>query len=147
MTQLTKGMFGTVGKPKVGLFGLETGQVGRIGEVVAEKSGWYNTRGERLGSGDLTAIDMLRISTEIEPNELFIVLDEHDSFWKFTTDTKERRDVSVPGPEYVVEHALYVIGYLSLFKIEKTNKMTVAHPAGLWFTVVKREHLKEWCVK
>ncbi len=54
-------------------FGIKSGQFS-FGAAVATNAYWYNKCGERIGHGDLYATDIERIATEIDPDELFIVV-------------------------------------------------------------------------
>jgi len=107
-------MYGTEFDGTRGLFGLRCGQI-RGGEI-AHNGGWYNHRGEKLGWGDLAAVDFGRISRELMPDELFIVLGEQNSFWEFVekigaigSQCTTTPTIEAPGVEYVTERAMYII--------------------------------------
>lgn len=76
MAQLVKGMFDS-GSASHGqkIFGLSQGQCRRIRKLVHNGS-WYNAAGEKLGSGDLAADDLYKISVRITNGEVFIVVGE-----------------------------------------------------------------------
>ncbi len=106
-------------RPNNNTFGLRCGQM-RTPQIT-HNSGWYNAVGEKIGWGDLGPEDFLRIMTEIEPGEAFLVLTEQDSFWNFTRySTSQRENVSnldseAPGVDYVMNHACWVVthGYVA----------------------------------
>jgi hypothetical protein len=92
-------------------FSIIQGQI-RNKEIV-HNGGWYNALGEKLGWGDLDEKDVVTISQELKDNELFVVMPESDSYWKFVTfegnkincDPKEQN----PGIEYLCDHCYLVI--------------------------------------
>ena len=76
--RLTKGMFGHEFAPAQGaLFGFRAGQM-RSNDYV-HNGGWYNKAGEKLGWGDLSEEDMVRLMQELEDGEFFIILPESAS--------------------------------------------------------------------
>jgi hypothetical protein len=124
--QLTKGMYGTEFNQTSGLFGLRCGQMRNIG---THNSGWYNRAGEKIGFGDLTVGDFERIASELEDNDMFIVLKEDDSFWNFVTKpglvgsmASTSPDVQAPGVDYVAEHAQYAIVASEMYVIDKRSR-------------------------
>ncbi|MCK9351946.1 MAG: hypothetical protein WCT49_01465 [Candidatus Paceibacterota bacterium] len=138
MTQLTKGMYGSEFHHLSELFGIHCGQM-RCDKKITHNSGWYNRNGEKLGWGDLDALDFQRISEEIEEGETFIVLSEQDSFRNFvkrsgvigsivTVDDAEQ----CPGIEYMAEKALYVI---TRGKLYKTNRYDSGNKVYLQYGV------------
>lgn len=116
MSRLFLGLYGSEFEPTGNLFGLRCGQM-RTRRVV-HNGGWYNRNGEKLGWGDLSNEDLRQIATGLEGGEVFIVLPETESFWKFvkpafhgptgslSTPTAEEAH---PGKEYVSEHAILVV--------------------------------------
>ncbi|MFA5830562.1 MAG: hypothetical protein WC878_01905 [Candidatus Paceibacterota bacterium] len=135
MAQLVKGMYGSERKPTGDLFGLRCGQE-RFKNRIIHNGGWYNQAGEKLGWGDLSREDFERISKELDyGGELFIVLNSHDSFWKFTTNF-DGFNVGSPGIDYVTKHAQYIILRNQLYKIDTSEKETVLDPSGLAFKVL-----------
>ena len=97
MSRLTVGMYGDGrNEPPSKLFGICTGQ---SGASLAHNAGWYNRAGERLGIGSLSADHMERISSELEEDELFIVLPErHVDYFNW-----------LPGVDFVAEHCGFII--------------------------------------
>lgn len=91
--QLTRNMFDVQGTSPA--FGIKSGQFS-FGAAVATNAYWYNKRGERIGHGDLYAIDIDRITGGIDPDELFIVV----------MSTLRKEDV-----ETVAKNANFIIGY------------------------------------
>lgn len=114
--KLVKGMFGHEFGPKVdSAFGLSAGQM-RCNYKVTHNSGWYNASGEKLGWGDLSSEDMTRIKENLDPNQVFIVLGEHDSFWNFVDHvgaigsmSSITQDAETPGRNYVEQKMDYMI--------------------------------------
>jgi hypothetical protein len=109
--RLTKGMYGTE-FDKDSLFGIHCGQI-RYREVV-HNGGWYNSVGEKIGWGDLSSQDFKKISSELQPGEVFIIVGEQDSFWSFVSfdkgaGTKIEDKEQSPGINYVIEHARWAI--------------------------------------
>lgn len=96
-------------------FGLHDSQISDPDLV--HNGGWYNMFGQKLGWGDLSPAQIFRISQEIDGDELFIVLGEHDSFWNFVMqpgltgeDALVDRSAELrPGIEYVWKKCLLMI--------------------------------------
>lgn len=82
-------------------FGLRSGQFYAL-NFIADAS-WYNQHGDLLGSGDITFENVLRISSELEENEMFILLREHASY------PLDRIDAISPGIDFVCSRASYAI--------------------------------------
>ena len=159
MAQLTKGMYGGQFDPRGKLlFGLLCGQWRGGNTKLAHNNGWYNKSGEKLGWGDLTAEDFRRISSELEESELFIILSEGDSFWKFVKwpETITHRcigsmvqvepTVEAPGVDYVAEKCYYIIARNQLYYVDRCededNKKTSRRRGGLRFKILKPEAAK-----
>src|SRR3989344_6367048 len=81
--QLMKGMYGDELTATNGLFDLRCGQ--RCHNSLIHAGGWYNKAGEKLGWGDLSIENLLRIYGEVANGEFFVVLGETGSFWNFIT--------------------------------------------------------------
>lgn len=151
MTQLFKGMYGDYLNPKADLFDLYSGQMRGGKTKMTHNSGWYNKSGEKLGWGDLSVGDFKRISREIKKTEVFIILNENDSFWKFVTHLgtvgcmcKINPAEKAPGVNYVAEHAVYVIARKKFYIVDRygdLNKPTL-ELNGLCFTVLKLDAFK-----
>lgn len=114
---LEKGCFGHQFERKVvpGFEFLHCGQI-RSRENFGHNSGWYNKFGEKLGWGDLSKEDIVKIIKAIPKDEIFITLGEHDSFWNFVTelgmigsDCKTRSSEQAPGIHYIAEKCRYLI--------------------------------------
>jgi hypothetical protein len=103
-TKLVKCFFSTVNSDKATPYGISNNQIRAKG--VINSAGWFNSAGERLGKGDLSIKDMSTISKHVYPDDLFIVLNETDSFHNMPTTL----DYLAPGREYVLKHAVWVIG-------------------------------------
>jgi len=74
------------------LFGLRQNQM-RMDDFV-HNGGWYNCKGEKIGWGDLSPNDIVRLSQELEDGEDFYVLGEQDSYWNFVKWAKTNGEVS-----------------------------------------------------
>lgn len=150
--QLTKGVYGTEFHPSGdNTFGLRCGQM-RSKNQLTHNGGWYNGLGEKLGFGDLSADDMLRIFTEIEPGEVFIVLSESDSFWNFVTRpgligsmSAVKADAQAPGVDYVVEKAMYAITNWGVFVLMRHSfgEDTITLRGLGSVPVINRDRLRE----
>lgn len=150
--QLTKGMYGTeFGRtPETALFGLRCGQI--RGRDFVHNGGWYNRAGEKLGWGDLAQSDFTNITERLEEGELFIILAESDSFWNFVTHNPgiigsmcaTKPDASAPGVDYVAEKAMYVIGPMELYYVDRwsSEKRDTTNIDGLTFKVLTKEAVK-----
>ena len=117
MSGLTAGMYGTEFDPKSHEFGLACGQMrGGIDRVV-HNGGWYNKAGEKLGWGDLSQKDLVRVAKSLPVGEMFIVLYEQESFINFVQNpssvggsfSKVSDEESSPGQEYVADHCVYIV--------------------------------------
>jgi hypothetical protein len=83
--------------PRTGRFGLRGGQMrGGISKVI-HNGGWHNGKGQKLGFGDLDTIDISRIARELEEPEVFTVLSERNSYWRYVSNP------GVSGPMNVDE--------------------------------------------
>lgn len=109
--QLTQGMFGSEFDQRE-VYGLRCGQM-RLNSCF-HNAGWYNCRGEKIGWGDLDALDLRRLQDNLD--EPFIILYEQDSFWNFVKsvgvigsmcDTEPTMDT--PGVKYIAEHVAGVV--------------------------------------
>jgi hypothetical protein len=103
-TKLIKCFFSTVNSDKATPYGISNNQIRAKG--IINSAGWFNSAGERLGKGDLSLKDMSTISKNIYPDDLFIALNETDSFHNMPTGL----DYLAPGRDYVLNHAVWVIG-------------------------------------
>lgn len=152
MAQLTKGMYGSeFGRtPESALFGIRCGQI--RGHDFVHNGGWYNRTGEKLGWGDLSLADFTNIAKHLEKGELFIILAESDSFWNFVTHNPgvigsmctTKPDASAPGVDYVAEKAMYVIGPMELYIVDRwgSDKSDTTNIEGLTFKVLKKDAVK-----
>lgn len=116
-------MYGSQFSPASRLFGISCGQM--HADEVIHNGGWYNKDGEKLGWGDLDQEDIDRIAAGLNEEEIFIILGEQDSFWKFVTHTGPigsmsvaSDDESAPGKTYVAEHARYFIEKGKVWRVE-----------------------------
>ncbi len=113
--QLTKGLFGHEFRNASHLFGLSCGQI-RCDDMV-HNGGWYNAAGEKLGWGDLSREDFDSIQRGLPQDEIFVVLYESDSFWKFVTHNpgligsacRTSADEQTPGVDFVASKAVWII--------------------------------------
>lgn len=100
MSSLTKGMYADYICDK---FGLRYNQI-RTDALLAN-AGWFNSKGEKLGFGDLNFVDLDAISMDIEDNEVFIALSEAASSW----DMPNELDRNEPGISYVMKNAKWLV--------------------------------------
>jgi hypothetical protein len=133
-------MFGTEDEPQSPLFGIRSGQARGGRTKIIQNGGWYSSSGDKLGWGDLSAEDFQRISGDLESDELIIILDEEDSFWKF----KEHPDLSMeaPGIDYVAKHARYVIARNQFWRVEKNLGTGTFERGGLQFKILESKAVK-----
>ncbi len=150
-TQLIKGMYGQeFHQTGNNLFNLRCGQC-RCDDFV-HNGGWYNKAGEKLGWGDLSPQDLLKVSNGLEEGELFVILPESASFWNFVTRPGiigslcvVNPDVEAPGTEYVAEYAMYIISRHQLYLVDRYRhrKEDVVDLKGLEFKVLTKEGAKQ----
>lgn len=140
MKRLVKGMFGTEDEPRSPLFGIYGGQTRSGKTKIIHNGGWYSSSGDKLGWGDLSAEDFQRISSELESDELLIILGEEDSYWNFS----EHPDLSMeaPGTDYVAERARYVIARNQLWRVEKNLGTGIFERGGLQFKILESKAVK-----
>lgn len=109
------------------MFGLHEGQM--TSPDLVHNGGWYNKLGEKIGWGDLCPANMAIISAEIPGDELFIILSEQNSFWKFVkrpgaigllSEVDSLKEYK-PGIEYVLEKCKIII---------KTSEVLVVYTYG-----------------
>lgn len=156
MAQLRKGMYPNK-KYKLGPFGLYCGQMRGRKKKITHNSGWYNKAGAKLGWGDLSGVDFQRISRELKSGQLFIVLSEVSSYWRFVTfrgSVKRRTKVvsqkeKAPGVNYVVKNASYVIGQNKLYIVDRFGHLKVStyRFRDLRFKVINCKDLKKLITK
>lgn len=122
MAQLTKGMYGTEFDSRSRLFGLACGQM-RVRRTFGHNAGWYNKKGEKIGWGDLETKDIKNIQNEINEDELFIILSESASFWKFvrrpgpigSMSDVDHQSEYAPGQEYVAKYFMWCVSKKGVF--------------------------------
>jgi hypothetical protein len=112
--KLTQGMYGTEFGPTSKFMGLRCGQMRT--KQITHNSGWYNGDGEKIGWGDLDREDFYRIQSSLEPGDIFVILGEGDSFWKFVDKIgligsmcSVQPIVDAPGKIYCAAHAMFII--------------------------------------
>jgi hypothetical protein len=121
--RLIKNMYGNEFHPESELFGIHCGQI-RSDDTV-HNGGWYNLKGEKIGWGDLSPMDMLQIAVDLEPGEAFIVIPESASFWNFVTHNpgivgsccETAPDIENPGIEYVLENSMWLITSCHIYRV------------------------------
>jgi hypothetical protein len=110
---LTKAMYGDL---SCNLFGLKYGQI-KI-DAVIQNAGWYNSKGEKLGYGDLNLDDLTRIRRNLPPEYgTFIILSEGNSLWNVPAGM----DKTAPGIEYVMENASWVVDSACVYRVANMN--------------------------
>jgi hypothetical protein len=123
--RLTKGMFGSEFN-SVDNFGLRCGQMRGGDNKIGHNAGWYNSRGEKLGWGDLVLGDLRKVQAGMDPGEFFITLSEHDSYWGFVKKygpigsmcKVDRPTEMAPGIEYVSERYRFAVTKDTIFTPE-----------------------------
>jgi len=128
MPTLTQAMYGTEFNPTSRLFGLRCGQMRSTSKLV-HNGGWYNRQGEKLGWGDLSTTDFLNIQAGLPELELWVVIDEGASFWKFVTNVgvigamcSTVHTVSAPGVDYVAEHCSFIVCSMELYHLVNDSR-------------------------
>ena len=149
MAQLTKGMYGHEFNQRSDLFGLRCMQMRSDGKIT-HNSGWYNRSGEKLGWGDLSTDDFLRISNEIAEDELFIILGEQDSFLNFVEFPGAiggmsiiRPEEKTPGVYFIAEKCRYIIARGKLYYISRYGDVEDITRGGLRFKTLTRDEAKQ----
>lgn len=148
MAQLTKGMYGTFFDSKSLLFKLCSGQLRDRKTMITRNSGWYNKLGEKLGSGDLNVADFRRISRGLKKGELFIILSEKDSKWRFHYRINGQSIVNLPeeapGVIYMIQNAMYVIARKKFYLINHYSiyKEKIYDCKGLIFQAIDQDAFK-----
>lgn len=108
-------------------FGLIDSQLRGRWHRIAKNAGWYNRRGEKLGAGDLSVEDAVRIAASLRKGELFIVVSEW-ALWYFRTYTRrgKRRKATfdygreqAPGLAAVADQALYIFAPRKRFVVDR----------------------------
>lgn len=126
MSRLTKGLFDQdVARGVQPLFGLRSSRMA-CSEIV-HNGGWYNLAGEKLGWGDLSAVDIIRLMAELQGDEAFLVIGEHATHWAFTRHDRARfgtagMDPSAPGLVYVLKHLRWVILLGVAYQVSDNHK-------------------------
>lgn len=150
MSLLQQNMYGSEFNHKSKLFGLHCGQMRCEGKLV-HNGGWYNRNGEKLGWGDLSTDDFLRIRRDLPETELFVVLHEQESFWKFVTQVgwigsmcSTKPTVDAPGIDYVAEHCAFIVSRVQLYHVEDDERFDSGYwdYYGLKFRRISHEQAK-----
>jgi hypothetical protein len=132
--------------------GLIDGQMRARRTMIAKNAGWYDENARKIGGGDLSAEDAVRIAAYLHEGELFIVLREHD-LWDLRKQTR-RGKVSIemdsareraPSRGFLADRACFV------FAPErrcKTDRLTEPHVKvishhGVQFDVLPRTELRK----
>ena len=136
--RLTMGMYGTeFNAVPNGLFGLSCGKL-QAGCVVRD-AGWYNVQGEKLGWGDLTPDDFRRIAAELEPDEMFIILDKYGSHFDLPPGVDEAK----PGTDYICDKCLYVIVGGVFYKVSDLDDTGAFEFCGLPMQTIRHSAIGE----
>ncbi len=114
-------------------FGLCVGQMRR--NEIGHNVGWYNKQGEKLGWGDLNAADFTNLTEELQEGELFVVLGEQDSYWKFVSfgaaSMNVDRTAEAPGPEYVAAKCRYIIQRGKVWLVDAYSSRTLGEEVDI----------------
>lgn len=141
MSRLIKDMYRQTGMFEQGLFGLSRDQM-RSGPGMLANAGWYNQHGEYLGHGDLSYRDLARIASELEPDEVFIVMAEAD--WRYPEDV-ERKGGPIGNKFYMELSTSYVARYCMAILVGGVILNVPGHRCpmennGLRILQIEREH-------
>lgn len=129
--QLPKGLYKTREARENGApFDIRIGQMRSHRGKRTHNSSWFNRDGEKLGWGDLSEDDLVRIAREIEPGEIFAAVSEHASFREIEGRVRQAREAGLeavadrdaPGSAFVGEFCLLVV--------ERGIVRTVAYEPG-----------------
>lgn len=115
-------------------FGLTSSQMRSRDDKLAHNGGWYNRDAVKLGWGDLSVQDFVRIAAELPDGELFIVLDETSSHWKFVEGLD--LDELSPGQKYIADHCMYIISHGRFYRTPERGR-----EGGLTFEALTREQI------
>ena len=147
MTQLIKGMYHD-GKSKFA--GLAEGQIRKNNFV--HNGDWYNQEGVKLGWGDLSPEDFLKISEGLNEGELFIIFFESYYLSTFVTYRSGANgsmymvnpDAENPGVKFVSENCAYIIAKGQFYFVDRIGEVGNATLArkGLVFKVLKKDDVK-----
>ena len=115
---------------------------------LCHNAGWYNSQGNKIGWGDLSPDDFVNIKAKLQPNEIFLILREYDSFWNFVikfgiigdmceTKTSEQN----PGIDYISEKAIWMITPDIIYQCSEYAKENEEFQGTVWQNI-KREEVK-----
>lgn len=153
--QMSTGMFGSEfehGTPTNEareLFGISCGQI-RTRDLV-HNGGWYDKEGYKLGWGDLGPVDFPRIQKALEKDQVFVILSEVDSFWKFVQGPikimgwmqNTNPMMNHPGRKYLTEHGMMLITSTKVFCIsDYSNDYGLHISDGITFQRISRKGLQ-----
>lgn len=132
LVKLTQGMFADV---SCNAFNLSYGN--RRSDALITNAGWFNSRGERLGFGDLSLKDFDTIFLNMTDDEVFIAISEADSTWDFPSDL----DRNCPGIQYVMNRARWAVSTIydsaaCVFQVIDSplqHKETIIKPCGTYY--------------
>lgn len=118
---LTKGMYGSeFNKSPIPYYNLRCGQM-RTNDLV-HNGGWYNNKGEKLGWGDLSSDDLIHLSNTLLEGEVFYILPEGASYWKFVETYEKKSEplltMEAPGIEYVQQNCRWVIWSGTIIEVD-----------------------------
>ncbi len=148
--RLEKGAFyNRDGKPYH--FGLITSQT--RSQKFIQNTSWYNKKGYKIGWGDLSPQDIRNIMKNIHKDELFIVLQETESFWKFVFYGDpvlgdlfgvSHTDIENPSNEFLIQYCQFLIGRRKLYYVhDKNNHNKVIEFKQLPITIINREEARK----
>lgn len=100
MSTLNAGMYSD---PACKFAGLVQDQ--RRSNPLMTNASWFNDRGEKIGSGDLTIRDLDEVAANMPIGELFIALSEYSSVWNVPSGMSRFN----PGIDYVMQNAAWVV--------------------------------------
>lgn len=116
--KLSKGIYGLETSPSKTPFGFLNEQ--RRLDGIINNAGWYNSKGEKIGTGDLSIKDMDKIKRNIPSDEIFFILTEFNSFWAIPGDL----DKSAPGLDYIINNASWIVISKAIIRIREDINAT-----------------------
>lgn len=97
------------------------------GDDLIHNGGWYNSKGEKLGWGDLSLAKIRTIISNLNKGEVFVVLPETASYWDFIEykDSKMylKAEENNPGQEYISSNCSYIFTKDGIFFRPKYGNM------------------------
>lgn len=97
-------------------------------------AGWYNREGVKVGSGDLSTLNLELLYTYLPVGEVLFILNEQDSTW----GVPKNLDRDAPGIDYVIAKARAIGTPKGLITIQQKNFLGDDSPVECKFNTKKR---------